>query len=139
EDVTDAEDEDESDDDAETAQADGEESEQTDGAHADGAESEPTDGAHADQADGADADASSNASGEQADDGDDATPDASDVPPLRTILEAVLFATAEPLPLTRLVRVLGAWPRAAVSEALDELRASLENDQRGIRLIETAG
>ncbi|MEW6271384.1 MAG: SMC-Scp complex subunit ScpB, partial [Thermodesulfobacteriota bacterium] len=74
-----------------------------------------------------------------ADDGDDAAPDTADAPPLRTILEAVLFAAAEPVPLARLVRLLGAWPRAAVSEAVDELRATLEAEQRGIRLIETAG
>lgn len=73
------------------------------------------------------------------DDAEEATPDVADAPPLRTVLEAVLFAAAEPVPLTRLVRLLGAWPRAAVSDALDELRTALEQEQRGVRLIETAG
>jgi segregation and condensation protein B len=70
---------------------------------------------------------------------DDGTPDVADAPPLRTTLEAVLFAAAEPVPLTRLVRLLGAWPRAAVHEALDELRTALEAEGRGVRLAETAG
>ena len=74
--------------------------------------------------------------GEGDDDGADETADA---PPLRTILEAVLFAAAEPVPLTRLVKLLGAWPRAAVKEALDELGQALIEEGRGLRLAETAG
>jgi|GEM_PF-467334 len=62
-----------------------------------------------------------------------------DAPPLRTVLEAVLFAAAEPVPLNRLVKVLGAWPRAAVKDALDELAQALVDEGRGIRLTETAG
>jgi len=65
--------------------------------------------------------------------------DATDAPPLHTTLEAVLFAAAEPVPLARLVKLLGAWPRATVSAALDELRDTLEREGRGIRLAETAG
>lgn len=65
--------------------------------------------------------------------------DTTDAPPLRTILEAVLFAAAEPVPLNRLVKLLGAWPRAAVKEALDELGQALIDDGRGLRLAETAG
>lgn len=65
--------------------------------------------------------------------------DTADAPPLRTILEAVLFAAAEPVPLNRLVKLLGAWPRAAVKDALDELGQALVEDGRGLRLAETAG
>lgn len=73
-------------------------------------------------------------------DGDEDKPlDASDAPPLLTILESVLFAAAEPVALNRLVKLLGAWPRATVNAALDELREALARDGRGIRLIETAG
>ena len=72
-------------------------------------------------------------------DGDDATDDTAGAPPLRTILEAVLFAAAEPVPLNRLVKLLGAWPRATVKEALDELGQTLLEEGRGIRLAETAG
>jgi segregation and condensation protein B len=74
-----------------------------------------------------------------ADAGDDADLDGADAPPLRTILEAVLFAAAEPVPLPRLVKLLGAWPRATVKDALDELALALVEDGRGIRLAETAG
>ena len=70
---------------------------------------------------------------------EDSPLDASEAPPLHTILESVLFAAAEPVPLARLVKLLGAWPRAAVSAALDELREALVRDARGIRLAETAG
>ena len=72
-------------------------------------------------------------------DGDDAIDDTAGAPPLRTILEAVLFAAAEPVPLNRLVKLLGAWPRATVKEALDELGQALLDESRGIRLAETAG
>lgn len=70
---------------------------------------------------------------------DDAVDETADAPPLRTILEAVLFAAAEPVPLNRLVKLLGAWPRAAVKEALDELGQALIEEGRGLRLAETAG
>jgi segregation and condensation protein B len=70
---------------------------------------------------------------------DDASDETADAPPLRTILESVLFAAAEPVPLNRLVKLLGAWPRATVKEALDELGQSLIDEGRGIRLAETAG
>lgn len=72
-------------------------------------------------------------------DGDQATDETADAPPLRTVLEAVLFAAAEPVPLNRLVKLLGAWPRATVKEGIDELARSLVEDGRGIRLAETAG
>lgn len=60
-------------------------------------------------------------------------------PPLETILEAVLFASAEPIQTLRLVRLFHAWPRGAVSEALGALSRRLEEDGRGLRLLESAG
>ena len=60
-------------------------------------------------------------------------------PPLETILEAVLFASAEPVQTLRLVRLFHAWPRGAVSEALGVLSRRLEEDGRGLRLLESAG
>jgi segregation and condensation protein B len=77
--------------------------------------------------------------GDASDGDDEATDETAGAPPLRTILEAVLFAAAEPVPLTRLVKLLGAWPRAAVKEALDELGQALSDEGRGLRLAETAG
>jgi len=60
-------------------------------------------------------------------------------PPLETILEAVLFASAAPVQTLRLVRLFHAWPRGAVSEALGALSRRLEADGRGLRLVESAG
>ncbi len=60
-------------------------------------------------------------------------------PPLETILEAVLFASAEPIQTLRLVRLFHAWPRGAVSEALGALARRLAEDGRGLRLLESAG
>jgi segregation and condensation protein B len=74
-----------------------------------------------------------------ADDGSEHEIDTADAPPLRTILEAVLFAAAEPVPLARLVKLLGAWPKATVSEALAGLDEALSSEGRGIRVVETAG
>lgn len=91
----------------------------------------------ADGGDGSDADAPADPAG--ASGGDDEPGDTADAPPLRTILEAVLFAAAEPVPINRLVKLLGAWPRAAVKEALDELGQALIDEGRGLRLAETAG
>jgi len=97
----------------------------------------PREGADADDPEACASDAG--ATGDADSDAADAPPDAADAPPLRTTLEAVLFAAAEPVPLARLVRLLGAWPRAAVHDALEELRAALDADGRGIRLAETGG
>ncbi len=88
---------------------------------------------------GTEDDAAAEAAGDAEGTEDDTAAEAADAPPLPTTLEAVLFASAEPVPLTRLVRVLGAWSRAAVQEGLEELRATLERERRGIRLVETAG
>jgi segregation and condensation protein B len=60
-------------------------------------------------------------------------------PPLATVLEAVLFAAAEPVPLGRLARLMAPWPRAAVVEALASLATGLAAGQRGVRLVETGG
>jgi len=60
-----------------------------------------------------------------------------DGPPLATVLEAVLFAAAEPVPLGRLTRILFPWTRAAVAEALAGLATELAEGTRGVRLVET--
>src|SRR5581483_6788255 len=58
-----------------------------------------------------------------------------DGPPLATVLEAVLFAAAEPVPLGRLTRILFPWTRAAVAEALAGLATELAEGTRGVRLV----
>jgi len=97
-----------------------------------------------DEADGGDSTADGDAAlatepGIDAEEGGGPEIDAADAPPLGTILEAVLFAAAEPVPLPRLVKLLGAWPKAAVADALAALDETLAADGRGIRLVETAG
>lgn len=60
-------------------------------------------------------------------------------PPLSDLLEAVLFAAAEPLAASRIARALPGVSRAEVTAALEGLRERLEADARGIRLFEVAG
>ncbi len=60
-------------------------------------------------------------------------------PALAGLLEAILFAAAEPLAASRLARALAGVTRADVTAALEELRAGLESSGRGIRLVEVAG
>jgi segregation and condensation protein B len=62
-----------------------------------------------------------------------------ELPPLVSVLEAALFASAEPLPLNRLTRVLGAWSRKQVVAALAELGERQERETSGLRVVETAG
>lgn len=71
--------------------------------------------------------------------GDPGEAEATEAPPLFALLEAVLFAAAEPIPLARLARLLAPAPRAEVGEALRALGASLEEAGRGVRLVEAAG
>jgi len=60
-------------------------------------------------------------------------------PPLEAVVEAVLFAAAEPIQLSRLARLLQGWPKPALGEALAAIAARLEAEGRGLRLIEAAG
>ncbi|MDG2303822.1 MAG: SMC-Scp complex subunit ScpB [Candidatus Binatia bacterium] len=62
-----------------------------------------------------------------------------ELPPLVAVLEAALFASAEPVPLTRLTRVLGAWNRDQVVAGLKELGERQEREGSGMRVVETAG
>jgi len=55
------------------------------------------------------------------------------------ILESVLFAAGEPLPLARLADVVPGPSRGELRVALRELAARAERDGRGIRLLEVAG
>ena len=57
---------------------------------------------------------------------------------LLSILESLLFAAGEPLPLNRLSELLEA-EKKEVREALAELEAAGSRGERGIRLVEAAG
>jgi segregation and condensation protein B len=70
---------------------------------------------------------------------DEAPAAAEDAPPLPAVIEGVLFASAEPVPMRRLVRLLSSWSRDEVEQAVSDLRSGLEEGDRGIRLVEAAG
>ncbi|HMS86331.1 MAG TPA: SMC-Scp complex subunit ScpB [Nitrospira sp.] len=58
---------------------------------------------------------------------------------LQAILEALLFVSAEPLPVNRLVAVLGTVSKGEVEEALHHLARALDQEGRGVRLVAVAG
>src|SRR5215475_9787038 len=58
---------------------------------------------------------------------------------LKAILEAVLFVSSERVPLARLVSVLGTVNKADVEQALTQLMQDLEQEDRGVQLVQVAG
>ena len=66
-------------------------------------------------------------------------PDVLEEQELKAIIEAVLFVSQEPLPLDRLVSVLGGSPKARVESALQLVQVDYDQQGRGLRLVEVAG
>ncbi len=58
---------------------------------------------------------------------------------LKAILESLLFAASEPVPIARLQAVLESVPRDAIRKALADLTLGYANGSRGIVLEEVAG
>lgn len=58
---------------------------------------------------------------------------------LKAILEAVLFVSPEPVPVARLMAILGTVSKAEVVQALGILTHDLDQDGRGIQLVQVAG
>jgi segregation and condensation protein B len=58
---------------------------------------------------------------------------------LKAILEAILFVSPEPVPVARLVSILGTVSKAEVVQALGILTQDLDQDGRGIQLVQVAG
>jgi segregation and condensation protein B len=58
---------------------------------------------------------------------------------LKAILEAVLFVSPEPVPVARLMSIVGTVSRAEVVQALGILTHDLDQDGRGIQLVQVAG
>src|SRR5262245_22161785 len=58
---------------------------------------------------------------------------------LKAILEAVLFVSPEPVPVARLMTILGPVSKAEVVQALQMLTHDLDQDGRGIQLVQVAG
>ena len=62
-----------------------------------------------------------------------------DMRALKGILEALLFVTAEPIPVTRFLALLGAVTKQDVDQALASLAQDYEQEGRGLQLAEVAG
>src|SRR5262249_14494897 len=58
---------------------------------------------------------------------------------LRSILESLLFAAGDPVPLARLLQLLPGYERRDVTRALAELGEEYSRDERGFRLEQVAG
>ena len=58
---------------------------------------------------------------------------------LKAILEAVLFVSPEPVPVARLLSIVGTVSKAEVVQALGILTHDLDQDGRGIQLVQVAG
>ncbi len=80
------------------------------------------------------ADASSMAEGE-----DSAQLKALEDRELKAILETLLFVSAEPMPIERLMVVLGEVSKHEVKQALQALREEMDRQGRGVQLVELAG
>ncbi|MEK7349294.1 MAG: SMC-Scp complex subunit ScpB [Nitrospirota bacterium] len=65
--------------------------------------------------------------------------EAIDARELKAILEAVLFVSPEPVPVARLVSIVGTVSKAEVVQALGILTHDLDQDGRGIQLVQVAG
>jgi segregation and condensation protein B len=58
---------------------------------------------------------------------------------VRAVLEALIFASPQPLTPREITEVMGGVPREAWQAALEELRADYARDGRGLQLMEIAG
>ncbi|MGQ0811625.1 MAG: SMC-Scp complex subunit ScpB [Nitrospiraceae bacterium] len=58
---------------------------------------------------------------------------------LKAIVEALLFVSHEPLPVARLVSLLGAVSKREVEQVLQQLGEDLDQEGRGVQLVELAG
>jgi len=58
---------------------------------------------------------------------------------IKSIIESLLFVADGPLTIQKLGEVLEGVGKADLRSTLDELQAELENNRRGIRLVEVAG
>lgn len=58
---------------------------------------------------------------------------------LKSIVESILFVADGPLTVQRLTEVVEGSGREEIRSVLEELQAELENQRRGIRLVEIAG
>ena len=57
---------------------------------------------------------------------------------VRAVLEALIFASPQPITPREITRVLGGVPKEAWQAALEELKADFARDGRGLQLVEVA-
>jgi len=65
--------------------------------------------------------------------------EAIDARELRAILEAILFVSPEPVPVARLMSIVGTASKVDIVQALGILTHDLDQDGRGIQLVQVAG
>ena len=65
--------------------------------------------------------------------------EAIDARELKAILEAILFVSPEPVPVARLMSIVGTVTKAEVVQALGVLTHDLDQQGRGIQLVQVAG
>jgi segregation and condensation protein B len=65
--------------------------------------------------------------------------EAIDARELKAILEAILFVSPEPVPVARLMSIVGTVSKAEVVQALGILTHDLDQQGRGIQLVQVAG
>ena len=58
---------------------------------------------------------------------------------LKAILESLLFVSAEPVPMERLMVALGTVSKGEVKQALRSLREDFDREGRGVQVVELAG
>ena len=58
---------------------------------------------------------------------------------LKAILESLLFVSAEPIPLERLMVALGTVSKSELKQALQSLREDFDREGRGLQMVELAG
>src|SRR5512141_601926 len=65
--------------------------------------------------------------------------EAVDARELKAILEAILFVSPEPVPVARLMSIVGTVSKVEIVQALGILTHDLDQDGRGIQLVQVAG
>ena len=58
---------------------------------------------------------------------------------LKAILESLLFVSAEPVPLERLMVALGTVSKSELKQAMQSLREDFDREGRGLQMVELAG
>jgi segregation and condensation protein B len=58
---------------------------------------------------------------------------------LKSVVESLLFVAEAPLTLQRLAEFIDGATKTEITAALEQIRADLETNQRGVRLVEVAG